>query len=81
MIINFGGGSSGGTPGSGDKNYVHNQSVPSADWEIHHNLGKFPAVSVIDSSGALVHGDCQYVDANNIILHFHGAFSGKAYLN
>lgn len=81
MIINFGGGSSGGTPGSGDKNYIHNQMTPSDTWRITHNLGKNPAISVVDSAGSLVTGDYEYVDANNVILHFNGAFSGKAYLN
>lgn len=80
MIINFGGGGSSGS-GSGDKYFVYTQTTPSDTWEITHNLNKRPSVSVVDSAGSLVNGDCNYIDNDKLILHFNGAFSGKAYLN
>lgn len=57
------------------------QGVPSATWNIIHNLDKYPSVTVVDSSDQVCIGDVQYIDKNNIIITFSSAFSGKAYLN
>jgi hypothetical protein len=67
--------------GGGDVSYTHNQATPAIQWAINHGLGKFPSVTVVDSSGAQVEGDVEYVDANNVLATFAGAFSGVAYLN
>lgn len=64
-----------------DKNYEHLQNVPSATWDIQHNLNKFPEVVIIDSAGDEVEGALQYVSANRVIASFAGAFSGRAILN
>lgn len=64
-----------------DKNFLYTQSVASDTWNIQHNLNKFPAVMVTDSSNNVVVGDINYIDINNIVITFSGAFSGKAYLN
>lgn len=64
-----------------DQTYVHNQTQASSEWTIHHNLNKHPSVSVVDSAGSVVVGDVQYIDDNNLVCRFTGAFSGKAYLN
>jgi hypothetical protein len=64
-----------------DAHYVHSQMIPSATWVVTHNLGKFPSVTVVDSTGRHVFGDVQYVDANNVTIIFSGAFGGKAYMN
>lgn len=69
-----------GAPGV-DTNYVHYQMAPSAVWAIAHNLGKHPAVSVVDSSETQVFGQIGYVDANNLTVTFSAPFSGRAYLN
>lgn len=66
---------------TGDLSYTFSQSIASNEWKITHNLNKYPSVSVVDSSGNVVHGDVQYVDTNTVILKFKGAFSGKAHLN
>lgn len=70
-----------GLKGGGDKNYVHIQSTPSAQWVASHNLGKRPAVVVVDSTDTVVYGDIQYIDDNTVTLTFSGAFSGRAYFN
>lgn len=70
-----------GLKGGGDKNYVHIQSTPSAQWVASHNLGKRPAVVVVDSADEVVHGEISYTDDNTVTLTFVGAFSGKAYFN
>lgn len=64
-----------------DKSYKHIQAVPADQWQIAHNLGKYPSVTVIDSSGNTVFGKIEYSDENNITLIFSAAFSGTAYLN
>lgn len=72
-----------GPPGSlgSDSNYVHDQMVPSALWVIQHNLGKFPSVTVFDSSGAEVEGFTAHTNAFRLTIEFSAAFSGIAYLN
>ena len=66
---------------AGDKHFSYNQSSAQSTWTINHNLAKFPSVSVVDSGKNVVVGDVQYVDANNLIVTFSAAFSGKAYMN
>lgn len=71
-----------GDPGPpSDAHHNHTQSLPSASWTITHNLGKFPAVSITDSSGSEVEGEIRYIDSNTVVISFAGQFSGKAYLN
>jgi hypothetical protein len=70
-----------GGAGEGDKNYVHNQSVLAASWSVAHNLGKYPAVEVVDSGGSLVLPDVVYVDVNHVQLDFASPNTGKAYVN
>ena len=61
--------------------FVFTQSTPLAVWNMNHNLGYYPNVSVVDSSGQKVYGDTRYVDINNVQATFSGAFSGNAYLS
>ena len=65
----------------GDKNFVFNQTIPSTTWNITHNLGKFPSVTIIDSANTEVEGDVIHIDENNIQLIFSASFSGKAIFN
>ena len=68
--------SSQGTP-----TFIFNQAVASTQWNIQHNLGKFPSVSVINNNNVVINGEVKYIDNNNIQLDFSAGFSGKAYLN
>jgi negative regulator of sigma E activity len=61
--------------------YVHTQSVASNSWVVIHNLNKYPAVSVVDSSNRLVVGDVTYDTVNQVTIEFSAAFAGKAYFN
>jgi len=65
----------------GDKNFIYNQTSPSATWNITHTLNKFPAVSVVDSAGTQWYPSITYNSTTSITLEFSAAFSGKAYLN
>lgn len=62
-------------------NYTHNQITSSSTWTITHNLGFFPAVSVVDSGGNYVVGDVTYVSQNVVTVSFSSSFGGKAYLS
>lgn len=64
-----------------DKTYTHTQSTPDTQWNINHNLGKFPSISVVDSAGTPVQGAYEYIDVNNLQINFAGAMAGKAHLN
>lgn len=64
-----------------DKFYKHVQGTPSDTWTVTHNLNKRPSVTVIDSSQREVIGGVEYIDNNNITLHFSDPFSGEAYFN
>lgn len=70
-----------GAAGSGDKHYEHTQSTPSAVWTIIHNLGKRPAVTVIDSGGNEWQSAVEHISVNQCVVRFTYPFSGSAYLN
>ena len=61
--------------------FVFTQGVPATVWNIQHNLGKFPSVSVINNNNVVINGEVTYIDNNNVQLNFSAGFSGKAYLN
>lgn len=64
-----------------DAAFIHTQTTPAATWTIAHDLGKYPAVTIMDSAGNQIVGDVQYVDADNLNIVFTSTISGKAYLN
>lgn len=64
-----------------DKTYIHNQMASSAIWNIAHNLGKMPSITVVDTADSVVIGEVDYIDNNNLVLTFAFPFSGMAYLN
>ena len=64
-----------------DKTFEFTQGVPATTWNIQHNLGKFPSVSVINNNNIVINGEVTYIDNNNVQLNFSAGFSGKAYLN
>tara|TARA_R100001079_G_C4438618_1_gene147663 strand:- start:902 stop:1255 length:354 start_codon:yes stop_codon:yes gene_type:complete len=77
-----------GPAGAGDLNFVHTQSVASSTWLVTHNLGKYPSVSVVDTSETEVVGKVIYKDwatgnssSTKLQILFTAAFAGKAFLN
>ena len=66
---------------SSDLTFIFNQAVPATVWNITHNLGKFPSVSVVNSNNLLINGEITYIDDNNLTCNFSAGFAGKAYLN
>ncbi len=61
--------------------YIHTQTAASSTWNITHNLGKYPAVSIVDTGGNEVIGEVVYNNNNSVSLQFSAPFSGKAYFN
>ena len=66
---------------SSDLTFIFNQAAPATTWNITHNLGKFPSITVVDTGNTAVNGQYDYIDDNNIVLTFTAPFAGKAYLN
>lgn len=64
-----------------DAAFVYTQTTPIAAWRIAHNLGKYPAVTTMDSAGNQIIGDVTYTDPNNLVVTFTSNIAGKAYLN
>ena len=61
--------------------YTHIQVVAASTWTINHNLGYYPAVSIVDSGENLVMGDVTYISTNTLSVSFNASFGGKAYLS
>lgn len=77
-----------GPAGAGDANTVHTQDTAASTWQVTHNLGKYPSVSVVDTSNTAVNGKVIYEDwATNQLsdsklqIVFTATFAGKAFLN
>lgn len=70
-----------GIPGVSGSSFVFTQSTAEAVWVIVHNLGRFPSVVAVDSSGDEVWGDTKYDSLNQITLTFSAPFGGQAFLN
>lgn len=64
-----------------DKYIEIKQQIPLAVWVLQHNLGKFPSVTTVDSSGEEVIGSVKHDDANQVTITFSAAFSGSAFFN
>ena len=54
--------------GAGDLNFTFTQGVAAAIWNVAHNLGKKPSVSVVDSGDNEVIGEVVHTDINNLII-------------
>ena len=65
----------------GTPTFEFDQGAASTTWDITHNLGKFPSITVIDTGNTVVTGEYNYVSNIRVILTFSAAFAGKAYLN
>lgn len=70
-----------GTPGtSGDKHYEQTFNTVSSV-TVTHNLGKYPAVTVLDSADDEVIGDVQHQSVNQFTVTFTAPFSGLVICN
>lgn len=67
--------------GGGDKHFRHQQLTAATVWQITHNLGKYPSVTVLTSAGQNVIGEVEYPSLNTVRITFTQAFAGDVYLN
>lgn len=64
-----------------ESQFTHTQQVASSEWIIEHKLGKYPAVTVVDSTGREIVGNVTYTSKQKVVLNFAQPFSGCAYFN
>ncbi len=68
-----------GAPGTpGGTQYVHQQNSASASWNVNHNLGYTPHISIIMDDGTIVVADIDHVDTNSAVITFPTPYTGKA---
>ena len=53
---------------------IYTQAVPSATWNVQHNLNKFPSVTSVNNSNIKMFGEVTYVDENNLTINFSAGF-------
>ncbi len=64
--------------------YIHTQSIASATWIVNHNLGRSPAVRVIDTAGRTMDAEIEDINVNSLKVMFYlgglpYSVIGKAY--
>ena len=64
-----------------DKTYVFSQTFATTEWNITHNLNKYPSVIVVDDTLTQVMAEIQYVNLNTVKIKFSKGFTGKVFLN
>lgn len=69
-----------GPKGDGDKHFEQTFS-PTDFLSVIHDLGKLPAVTIIDSAGTEVVGDVYHINNNQLTVSFTAAFGGKVICN
>jgi hypothetical protein len=60
--------------------YVHTQSTPAQVWAVVHNLGRYPSVTVADTTDEYVVSDVHYIDLNQLQVKLASPMAGRAYL-
>ena len=71
----------GAAGGGSDLSYTHAQPLASATWNVTHSLGKYPSVTILNTSKDEVIGDVNHIDTNNLTITFVSALGGNAYMN
>jgi hypothetical protein len=65
-------------PPSTTSRYDHIQGGVAAVWNVNHNLGFMPSVTILDSSDIVIDGVIQHLDDNNLTITLTSAQSGTA---
>lgn len=61
--------------------YHHTQGLSSDTWEVEHNLGFYPNITVMDSAGSLVEGELQHLSKYRLRVTYSAPISGQAFLS
>lgn len=56
------------------------QSQPATLWEVNHNLGRYPQVTVIDNDEDVCEAEVSYLDEYNLTIAFNQEMTGRAYM-
>jgi hypothetical protein len=64
--------------GSGASYYEHQQPSPAATWQVTHNLGRHPNISVILGDGRVAAADVQHASGNLAVITFPSTYAGTA---
>jgi hypothetical protein len=67
-----------GPAGPEGGHYQHIQSLADTTWTVDHNLGRFPAVTVVDSGGTEVECSVEHASVNQVVITLSYATSGTA---
>lgn len=73
-----------GVPDGSDKTFVYLQAEAADFWTIKHDMGKYPAVTIIgdfDNGRENVLGDIDYTNDTTLTIQFDEPIKGTAYLN
>jgi hypothetical protein len=65
---------------SGVETFVFTTVSASTQWNIIHNMGRYPEVTLVDSTNRVMMADIVYVDINTVRVEFAYATGGSAYL-
>jgi hypothetical protein len=68
-------------PGPPNTWFQYTQGTPASSWTITHSMGRYPAVTIVDSAGSVVEGDIEFVSTSVLIITFSSPFAGDAYLS
>lgn len=62
--------------------YTHRQQEPASTWQVYHNLGRRPNLTIIDENGGNWLTVVNYIDSNSLEISFnsHILLSGFAHL-
>lgn len=64
--------------GGGDDMYFEQDFPnPQGDWLVRHDLGKYPNVTLIDTSGEQFFANVSFPDVNTVHVTFAGMVAGK----
>lgn len=64
-----------------DKSFHYEQINPARVWQLNHNLGKYPSVTLRDFNGMEHECEVFHHDTNIVLLTFSAPFAGYADLN
>lgn len=64
-----------------DCHFVYEWATPESAVTVTHNLGKRPAVTVVDTAGSEIVCDVRHDDDNTVTLAFSAPLRGTAYFN
>lgn len=67
-----------GPPGASGSTYQHTQASASATWQVAHNLGRPPNISVLRSDGRVAYADIEHSTANLAVITFPTPIAGTA---